>query len=84
MRKVETLTVEQMLLALLDSENESCRETAKEILSHRKTIAEVSRYCGSFLSCVLRDDYEGAIDRADSENRRALKNYINNLNKKLL
>lgn len=69
---MEALTTQEMIEALVKSDNQNVAKTCSEILNGTKTIKEVIKYCGSFLNAVLRGDFEDAIDRADYSNRICL------------
>lgn len=62
----------EMLNLLVHSQNESIARTAKNILSGSTTIETELKYCGGFMAAVLKNDYNEALARADSDNYYAL------------
>ncbi len=66
------MDTQEMLKKISTSSNETCARTARKILNGETTIEEELKYEGSFMTAVLKGDYEEALNRADSENYYAL------------
>ena len=61
-------------IALYGSENSQF--TAQKILTGSTTVAEESKYSGSFMQAVYRGDFLDAYGLADSQNKNALKSIL--------
>lgn len=66
------MNTDQMLLKLTRSENENVRILANRILSGETTKEQELRYTGSFMTFVLKGDYDNALRTADHLNYFAL------------
>jgi alanyl-tRNA synthetase len=66
------MTTEEMLQKLVNSKNEGCAYIAKRILRKHSTIEKELEYAGSFMTFVLKGDYDNALKNADQHNRKAL------------
>lgn len=61
-----------MLEKLQFSKNEQIAKKCKLILDEKTTIEEELKYSGGFLTAVLKGNFEEALQRADSENKKCL------------
>lgn len=71
------LTTEQMIQALTKSKNENVGRKCQRILNKETTIEAELEYSGSFMTYVLSGDFKNAMRSADSYNRQALENALN-------
>ena len=71
------LTTEEMIQALSKSKNELVAIKCQRILNQETTILTERIYSGSFMTYVLTGDFKNAMRSADSYNREALENALN-------
>jgi len=68
----------EMLRAISLGKNPCTRERARKILRGEMSIQTALSYGGGFMTSVLTGDVIGAVQRADLDNRRALRNALGN------
>lgn len=70
------MTTDEMLRALTNSDNRLCALRAKAVVDGQMTIQEaLDQSPGSFMTAVLKGDYQSALRNADGNNLKALNSW---------